>query len=278
MTKITIIGAGPGGYIAAFDAARRGASVTLIEKAEVGGTCLNWGCIPTKTIKGSAEALETSNRLAEFGIVSEDGGKSRFRADMASIVARKERVRKVLCTGLEKACASLKVRLVRGQAELASGRTVLVRTAGGSEEIRSDAVIIATGSVAMGMDAVIFLTFWGTPLFRKPDKTVTGKDLMSSMFGWMLPKGAGKATLSKMNMGGMGTAMLKDLMKKKNVATLPQMIDMAGQLGVKVFICEMSMDLMGFKREEMIDYPDLKYAGVATFLAEAKNSKVQLFL
>jgi len=140
------------------------------------------------------------------------------------------------------------------------------------------ALIIATGSVAMGMEAVIFLTFWGTPLFRKPDKTVTGKDLMSSMFGWMLPKGAGKATLSKMNMGGMGTTMLKDLMKKKNVASLPEMIDMAGQLGVKVYICEMSMDLMGFKREEMIDYPDLKYAGVATFLAEAKNSKVQLFL
>ncbi len=140
------------------------------------------------------------------------------------------------------------------------------------------AFIIATGSVAMGMEAVIFLTFWGTPLFRKPDKTVTGKDLMGTMFGWMLPKGARKATLSKMNMGGMGTVMLKDLMKKKNVASLDQMIDMAGQLGVKVYICEMSMDLMGFKREEMIDYPDLSYAGVATFLAEAKNSKVQLFL
>ena len=69
------------------------------------------------------------------------------------------------------------------------------------------------------------------------------------MFGWMLPKGARQATLSKMNMGGMGTAMLKDLMKKKNVASLPQMIDMAGQLGVRVYVCEMSMDLMGFKRE-----------------------------
>jgi len=120
------------------------------------------------------------------------------------------------------------------------------------------AFIIATGSVAMGMESVIFLTFWGTPLFRKPDKNVAGKDFMSKMFGWMLPKGSAKATLSKMNMGGMGTVMLKDLMKKKNVASLPQ--------------------IMGFKREEMIDYPDLKYAGVATFLAEAKNSKVQLFL
>jgi len=140
------------------------------------------------------------------------------------------------------------------------------------------AFIIATGAVAMGMEAVIFLTFWGTPLFRKPDKTVSGKDFMGKMFGWMLPKGSGKATLSKMNMGGMGTVMLKDLMKKKNVASLPQMIEMAGELGVRVYICEMSMDLMGFKREEMIDYPELKYGGVASFMAEAKNSKVQLFL
>lgn len=99
------------------------------------------------------------------------------------------------------------------------------------------AFIIATGSVAMGMDAVIFLTFWGTPLFRKPDKVVAGKDLMGKMFGWMLPKGAQKAALSKMNMGGMGTVMLKDLMRKKNVASLEQMIDMAGQRPRRDQIC-----------------------------------------
>ena len=154
MTHITIIGAGPGGYVAAFDAARRGASVTMVEKAEVGGTCLNWGCIPTKTIKASAEALETAGRLAEFGIVPEGGERAGFRADMAAVVARKERVRKVLCTGLEKTCASLKVRLVRGQAELAPGRTVLVRTADGTEEIHGDAVIIATGSSILDLPSL----------------------------------------------------------------------------------------------------------------------------
>ena len=72
--------------------------------------------------------------------------------------------------------------------------------------------------------------------------------------------------------------MMKKLMKKKNVQSLEQMIDLAGQLGVKVFICEMSMDLMGFKREEMIDYPGLTYCVVATFLGEAKDSKIQLFI
>ncbi|MBW2678764.1 MAG: DsrE/DsrF/DrsH-like family protein, partial [Deltaproteobacteria bacterium] len=99
-----------------------------------------------------------------------------------------------------------------------------------------------------------------------------------TMFGAMLPKGAEKVKLSQMNMGGMGTAMMKALMKKKNVASLPEMIALAEELEVKIYVCEMSMDLMGFKREEMVDYEGLSFAGVATFLEEAQNSKVQLFI
>jgi peroxiredoxin family protein len=140
------------------------------------------------------------------------------------------------------------------------------------------AFIIATGAVAMGMDVVMFFTFWGTPILRAKDKKAGGKDLMGTMFGAMLPKGADKVKLSQMNMGGMGTAMMKSLMQKKNVASLEQMIELAGELGVRIVVCEMSMDLMGFKREEMIDYPELSYGGVAAFLEEAGNSRVQLFL
>ncbi|HEA67253.1 MAG TPA: NADH dehydrogenase FAD-containing subunit [Desulfobacterales bacterium] len=138
--------------------------------------------------------------------------------------------------------------------------------------------IIATGSVAMGMDAVMFFTFWGTPMMRDKNKHVGGKDLMGNMFGAMLPKGVDQTKLSKINMGGMGTAMMKSRMKKKNVASLPEMIAMAGELGVKIYVCEMTMDLMGFKREEMIDYPGIEFCGVAKFLEEAANSKVQLFM
>jgi peroxiredoxin family protein len=139
-------------------------------------------------------------------------------------------------------------------------------------------LIIATGAVAMGMEVVLFFTFWGTPLLRDKKKKAGDKDLMGKMFGTMLPKGTGDLKLSKMNMGGMGTAMMKSLMKKKNVASLEEMLALADELGVKIFICEMSMDLMGFKREEMIDYSNLDYAGVATFLGEAQNSKIQLFI
>jgi len=139
-------------------------------------------------------------------------------------------------------------------------------------------LIIATGAVAMGMDVVMFFTFWGTPVLRDKGKAVGGKDFMGKMFGSMLPKGTGAVKLSKMNMGGMGTTMMKSLMKKKNVASLEQLLELAAELGVRIFICEMSMDLMGFKREEMIDYPNLTYCGVAKFLEEAVGSKVQLFI
>jgi len=138
--------------------------------------------------------------------------------------------------------------------------------------------VIATGAVAMGMEAVMFFTFWGTPVLRDKNKSVGGKDTMGKMFGTMLPKGTSEVKLSKMNMGGMGTAMMKSLMKKKNVATLEQMLEMAEELGVKIFVCEMSMDLMGFKREEMIEYKDLTFCGVAKFLEEANNSRITLFI
>jgi peroxiredoxin family protein len=140
------------------------------------------------------------------------------------------------------------------------------------------AMIIATGAAAMGMKVVLFFTFWGTAALRRPTGHVKGKNLISKMFGMMLPKGRNKLTLSQMHMAGMGTAMLKGLMKKKNVASLDQLYEVAGELAVKIYICEMSMDLMGFKREEMIEYPDLEVCGVATMLAHAKESAIQFFI
>ena len=140
------------------------------------------------------------------------------------------------------------------------------------------AMIIATGARAMDMEVKMFFTFWGTAMLRDKNKTAKGKDFMSKMFGMMLPKGSTKLKLSKMNMGGMGTDMIKNLMKKKHVASLEELIETAGELGVEINICQMSMDLMGFKKEEMIDYPYLKYVGVGTYLSDADESRVQLFI
>jgi peroxiredoxin family protein len=140
------------------------------------------------------------------------------------------------------------------------------------------AFIVATGAVAMGLEVVMFFTFWGTPILRDKYKEAGDKDLMGKMFGSMLPKGSCAVKLSKMNMAGMGTKMMKSLMKKKNVASLEQMIEMAGELGVQIYVCEMSMDLMGFSQEEIIDYPNLEFCGVAKFLEEAMDSRIQLFI
>jgi peroxiredoxin family protein len=139
-------------------------------------------------------------------------------------------------------------------------------------------MVIATGAVAMGMEVVMFFTFWGTPVLRDANKSVGGKDVMGKMFGTMLPKGTGQVKLSKMNMGGLGTMMMKNLMQQKNFASREEMLARAEELGVRIIICEMSMDLMGFKREEMINYEHLNFGGVAKFIEEAGSSKIQLFI
>jgi peroxiredoxin family protein len=140
------------------------------------------------------------------------------------------------------------------------------------------ALIISTGAAAFDMKVKLFFTFWAISALRDPKKNGKGKNLMEKMFGVMLPRGAGKVKLSNMNMGGMGTAMIKGIMKKHKVASLEEMFKTAGELGIEINICEMSMNLMGFKKEEMIDYPGLNICGVATFLSDAQESKIQLFI
>lgn len=173
--------------------------------------------------------------------------------------------------------AELRAQLDRVEKKTTENKISMIVFSGDMDKVLA-AFVIATGAIAMGMDVVMFFTFWGTPVLRDKNKSVGGKDTMGKMFGSMLPKGACDVRLSKMNMGGMGTAMMKRLMKQKNVASLDQMIEMAEELGVRIYVCEMSMDLMGFKREEMIDYEGINYCGVASFLEEANNSRVQLFI
>jgi peroxiredoxin family protein len=137
-------------------------------------------------------------------------------------------------------------------------------------------LIIANGAAAMGDDVTIFFTFWGLNILRKAQKINVKKSFMESMFGWMMPRGAEKLSLSKMNMGGMGTAMMKNIMKKKKVNSLPELIRSAQDMGVKFIACTMSMDVMGIKPEELID--GVEYAGVATYLGEADQANVNLFI
>jgi peroxiredoxin family protein len=122
----------------------------------------------------------------------------------------------------------------------------------------------------------MFFTFWGLNLLRKNEHVKTKKNLIERMFGWMMPRGTKKAKLSQMNMAGLGTSMIKGIMKEKNVDSLPIMLQTAIDNGVKIQACQMSMDLMGIKREELID--GIEVVGVASMLADSDESNAVIFI
>lgn len=141
--NLVVIGSGPGGYVAALKAAQLGAAVTVVEREEVGGTCLNWGCIPTKALIASAEALAQARRLADFGI-NVNGS---LAADLPAIMERKNKIVATQIKGIRALFKSWNISLLSGHASLLDSKTVeVLRSEGTQELLRADRVIIATGS------------------------------------------------------------------------------------------------------------------------------------
>jgi peroxiredoxin family protein len=140
------------------------------------------------------------------------------------------------------------------------------------------AMVLSLAAAALDTKVKLFFSFWSLSALRDRKKKASGKDFISKMFGIMLPRGRNKLKLSNMNMAGMGPLMIKSLMKKQGVLSLDQMFKEASEMGIEITVCEMSMNLMGFKKEEMIDYPNLRFAGATTFIAEANESSMQLFI
>jgi peroxiredoxin family protein len=138
------------------------------------------------------------------------------------------------------------------------------------------AFVIANGAAAMGDEVTMFFTFWGLNALRKPEKIKVKKNFLQAMFGWMMPRGPEKLGISNLNFGGMGAAMMKLVMKSKNVTSLPDLIQTAREQGIKMIVCTMSMDVMGITAEELVD--GLEFAGVATYLGEADEANVNLFI
>jgi Uncharacterized conserved protein len=158
--------------------------------------------------------------------------------------------------------------------ESPQGKTIIVFSGDLDKVLAS--FIIANGAAAMGRPVTMFFTFWGLTVLRKAQKQHVNKTFMESMFGKMLPRGSGKLKLSRMNMGGMGTAMMKKIMNDKNVDSLDELIRKAISNGVKIVACTMSMDVMGIKEEELIEGVEL--GGVGTYLGDAEESDVNLFI
>jgi peroxiredoxin family protein len=179
-------------------------------------------------------------------------------------------------TEIETQIADLKLQLDQHKAGTKDQLSMVIFS-GDMDKILA-AMIIATGAAAYDMKVKLFFTFWAISSLRDRSKNAKGKNLIEKMFGMMLPRGSSRLRLSNMHMLGAGTAMIKGIMKKNKVASLEEMFRTAGELGIEINICEMSMNLMGFKRVEMIDYPHMSVCGVATYLSDAQESKIQLFI
>ena len=198
-TRITILGAGPGGYIAAIRAAHLGAQVTVIENDNLGGTCLNWGCIPTKTLKSSAEAMDTAKRLEEFGIIAEAG----FRPDVQKIMARKDKVVKILVGGINALFQKNEIRLIKGQGTILSPTRVKVESPDeGSFEVEGDKLILSTGSSVLNLPDLAFDGRWiissddALNLTEIPEETlIIGGGVVGAEFAFILNALGSKVTL-----------------------------------------------------------------------------------
>lgn len=136
--------------------------------------------------------------------------------------------------------------------------------------------IMANGAAAMGRKVTLFFTFWGLNILRKNERVKVKKGLIGKMFGMMMPRGSKKLGLSKMNMGGAGAKMIRAVMKANGISSLEELIQNAVNHGVRLVACQMSMDIMGIKKEELIDGVEL--GGVATMLGSAEKSDLTYFI
>ena len=230
------------------------------------------------------EVYKNMNELADGDLLEVSASDPGFARD---IVAWCKRTGNTLVSNEKKEGAYVAV-LRRGLGETAlaaapsvpavqdtpQGKTIIVFDGDMDKVLAS--FIIANGALAMGRPVTMFFTFWGLNALRKSQKQDIKKTPVEAMFGTMLPRGAGKLSLSKMNMGGMGTAMMKKIMKDKNIDSLEDLMKKAMENGVKIIACSMSMDVMGIRKEELID--GVEIGGVGTYLGAAEESNVNLFI
>ena len=139
------------------------------------------------------------------------------------------------------------------------------------------ALVIANGALAMGNSVSIFFTFWGLNVLRKSNyKTRSKKGIIEKCFGIMMPKGVGKLKLSNMNFFGLGRKMINKVMKTKNIESLESLLEQYIENGGKITACTMSMDVMGIKKDELIE--NIEYGGVATYMENANKANHNLFI
>lgn len=175
---------------------------------------------------------------------------------------------------IDESLAELKAQVDRQAARGLSDRASILLFSADFDKAIS-AFIIASGAVAMGLEATIYCTFWGLTVLKK-QTLYAGKPILEKMISLMLPGGAADLPASKMNMMGMGPIVFQRVMKNNNVETLPDLIAISRELGVRIVACQMAMGVMGIKPEELID--GIEFGGVASYLGEATDAKLTLFV
>jgi peroxiredoxin family protein/TusA-related sulfurtransferase len=166
------------------------------------------------------------------------------------------------------------VDILESSVKLDNSQTMVVFSGDLDKAIAS--FIIANGAAAMGKKVTMFFTFWGLNILRKNENIQVKKNIIEKAFGFMMPRGSEKLSLSKMNMGGIGPKMIRGIMQKKNVQSLEELMKAAMDNGVNIVACTMSMDIMGIKEEELID--GVNFGGVGYYLGEASESNINLFI
>lgn len=136
--------------------------------------------------------------------------------------------------------------------------------------------VIANGAAATGRKVSMFFTFWGLNVIKKRQKPAVSKDIFGRMFGWMMPSHSGRLRLSKMNMFGMGSRMMRMIMRRKRIDSLESLIQQACDNGVEMIACTMSMDVMGVRQEELLD--NVVLGGVASYLERTEQANLNLFI
>lgn len=222
-----------------------------------------------------AKALEQLEDGQTLEVISTDQG---FYRDMPMWCARTGNT--LLC--IDKEDKTIVAKLRKGQekeeektlTEIPHNKTMVVFSGDLDKAIAS--LIIANGAASMGRKVTMFYTFWGLNILRKPEKVAIHKPIIQRAFSAMMPRGTKKLGLSKMNFMGAGSKMIRKIMKDNNVDSLESLMQQALNAGVKMIACNMSMDLMGIREEELID--GIELGGVATYLGEAEMADTNLFI
>ncbi len=210
--------------------------------------------------------------IAPLPLESEGAGvPERAELRQASEAALKALVR----AEVDRELAAIRCELDAVRERTIDNRATLVVFSGDLDKVLA-AFVIATGAAAMGLETSMFFTFWGLPALRRADARRKPADVYERMFGAMLPRSVSSLDTSKMSFFGAGAAMMRKAMKKKEIASVEELMAQAREAGVRMIACAMSMDVMGVKPDELIDGVEL--GGVAAYLGDAARSRVTLFI